>query len=147
MKNDKSIIIKSADKGSAVVVWDREDYLKEANSQLSDADVYEELKNDPMSDLAKMISKCLKKIERLDILDQDTLRFLEVDDPKLGRFYLLPKSQKRLFRVPGRPIISNSGYFTENISAFLDFHLQPVAQTVKSHLKDTNDFLKNKRPG
>ena len=70
---------------------------------------------------------------------------MEVDDPKLGRFYLLPKIQKRLFRVPGRPIISNSGYFTENISAFLDFHLQPVAQTVKSHLKDTNDFLKKIR--
>ena len=30
--NDTSIIIKGADKGSAVVVWNRKDYLKEANS-------------------------------------------------------------------------------------------------------------------
>ena len=30
LKNDKNIIIKSADKGSAVVVWDSEDYIKEA---------------------------------------------------------------------------------------------------------------------
>ena len=29
----------------------------------------------------------------------------------------------------------------ENISAFLDFHLQPLAQAVKSYFKDTNDFL------
>ena len=28
LKNDKSIIIKGADKGSALVVWDREDYIK-----------------------------------------------------------------------------------------------------------------------
>ena len=28
LKSDKSIVIKSADKGSAVVVWDREDYIK-----------------------------------------------------------------------------------------------------------------------
>ena len=30
LKNDKSIVIKSADKGSAVGVSDREDYIKEA---------------------------------------------------------------------------------------------------------------------
>ena len=28
LKNDKSIVIKSADKGSSVLVWDREDYKR-----------------------------------------------------------------------------------------------------------------------
>ena len=32
LRDDPPITIKEADKGSAVVVWDREDYLKEANS-------------------------------------------------------------------------------------------------------------------
>ena len=41
LKNDKNIVIKSADKGSAVVVWDREDYIKEAEKQLGNSDVYE----------------------------------------------------------------------------------------------------------
>ena len=68
-----------------------------------------------------------------------------VDKPKLGRFYLLPKIHKRLKKVSGRPVISNSGYFTENISAFLDYHLQPLAKEVKSYIKDTNDFLKKLR--
>ena len=36
LKNDKSIVIKSADKGSAVVVWDRENYIKEAEKQLGE---------------------------------------------------------------------------------------------------------------
>ena len=31
LHDDASIIIKEADNGSAVVVWDREDYLREAN--------------------------------------------------------------------------------------------------------------------
>ena len=39
LRDDPSIIIKETDKGSAVVEWDREDYLREANSQLSDKDV------------------------------------------------------------------------------------------------------------
>ena len=33
LKSDCPIVIKEADKGSGVVVWDREDYIKEANSQ------------------------------------------------------------------------------------------------------------------
>ena len=36
IKNNKSIVIKSADRGSTVVVWNREDYTKEAEKQLGD---------------------------------------------------------------------------------------------------------------
>ena len=36
LRDDTSIVIKEADKGSAVVVWDREDYLAEAEKQLDD---------------------------------------------------------------------------------------------------------------
>ena len=65
-----------------------------------------------------------------------------INNPGLGRFYLLPKIHKRLNGVPGRPVISNCGYFTENISEFLYYHLQPLAKTVTSYIKDTNHFLK-----
>ena len=56
-------------------------------------------------------------------------------------FYLLTKIHKRLNNVPSRPVISNCGYYTENIPAFSDFYLQPLVQAVKSYIKDTNDFL------
>ena len=39
LKDDTSIIIKGADKGSVVVAWDRTDYLKEAYRQLDDKEV------------------------------------------------------------------------------------------------------------
>ena len=39
-------------------------------------------------------------------------------------------------------MISNCGFYTENISSFLDFHLQHLAQKLKSYVKDTNYFLK-----
>ena len=38
-------------------------------------------------------------------------------------------------------MISNCGYYTENISSFLEYHLQPLARKVKSYIKDTNHFL------
>ena len=37
--------------------------------------------------------------------------------------------------------ISIYGYYIENNSAFLDYHLKPLAKTVKSFIKDTNHFL------
>ena len=41
---DRNVIIKPADKGSVVVIWDRNDYLKEAEKQLSDRSTYLETK-------------------------------------------------------------------------------------------------------
>ena len=43
----KNIVIKSADKCSAVGVWDRDDYIKEAEEQLGDKDICGEVFNDP----------------------------------------------------------------------------------------------------
>ena len=63
-------------------------------------------------------------------------------DPKFERFYLVPKIHKRLHNVPGRPVISDSGYYTENISSLLDHHLKLLAQAVKSYIKDINESLK-----
>ena len=61
--------------------------------------------------------------------------------PQLGRFYLLSKMHKRISNVPGRPVISNNGEATENISAFLDFHLKNIVSTLPHILEDTRDFL------
>ena len=146
--NDKSIVIKSADKGSAVVVWDRDDYIKEAEGQLYDKDVYSEIDSDPSKIIEEQIENCIKGIEARGDLNEETLAFFKVKDAKLGRFYLQPKIHKRMGNVPGRPVISNSGYYTENISSFLDAHLQPLTRQVKSFIKDTKDFLNklNKLP-
>ena len=38
-------------------------------------------------------------------------------------------------------MISNCSYYTENISSFLDYHLQQLVQKVKSYIKDINHFL------
>ena len=43
LKNDRSVIIKLSDKGSSVVVRDRQDYLKEAERYLSDGSIYKKV--------------------------------------------------------------------------------------------------------
>ena len=97
---------------------------------------------DPLPGLNKVIKSALRKIKNRMEVPSETLDYFSINNPKIGRFYLLPKMHKRLHNVPGRPVISNSSYFTENISSFVDHHLQPLAKSVKSYIKDTNDLLK-----
>lgn len=67
-------------------------------------------------------------------------QYLFNKNPKFSRFYLLPKIDKRLHNVSGRPVISDSGYCKEKISSFLDYHLQPLVKKSESQIKDTNHF-------
>ena len=60
LKDDPNIIIKDADKGFVVVVWDRQDYLKEPYRQLDDKVVYERVPDDP-SIFANTLMKALEK--------------------------------------------------------------------------------------
>ena len=138
MKNDKNSVIKSADDGSAVVFWDSDDYIKEAENQLGDKNIHEEVYNDP-GPLINTIHEAIEKNCKRGDLNADTIKYFMVKDLKFACFYLLPKIQ--LQDVPGCLVISNCGYYTENISSFLDFHLQPLAREVKPYIKDTNNFL------
>ena len=65
---DKNIFIKPADKGSAIVIWDKQDYLKECQLQLGNKSVYEEVKGDPLQDVTQKICNTL-----LDMLGKGKL--------------------------------------------------------------------------
>ena len=112
--------------------------------QLGDNDVCEEVTDDPES-LINTIHRTKGKLAKEVIWKKETIKHFEVKDPKFARFYLLPKIHKQLNNKPGRPVTCNAVYYTENISAFLDFYLQPLGQELKLYIKDTNDFL-NKLP-
>ena len=70
----------------------------------------------------------IKKIRLQGDLSKDNLNYFLGQDPKFARFYLLPKIHRRLRDVPGRPVISNCGYYNENILSFLENHLQTITQ-------------------
>ena len=74
LKNDNTIVIKGSDKGSRVVFWDREDYLKEAHKNFSDKKVYEDVKNDP-SILENSIFTAFNKIRGRCDLSADNLEY------------------------------------------------------------------------
>ena len=58
LADDRSIVIKKADKASSVEVWDRIDYMKDAKKQLSDENVLKtvEFKEKILTDLVETSS-------------------------------------------------------------------------------------------
>ena len=133
LKANQDIVIKPADKGGAVVIVNRSDYLAEGYKQLSDEKVYKKLTESKTNENHKLICdylKCICEVERE--ISRETYLYLTDFIPQTSRMYLLPKMHKTARPPPGRPVISINGSPTERISQFVDFFLQPFVSSTKS---------------
>ena len=147
MAEDCNIVIKPADKGSCVVVWDKLDYLEETENHLKDNNTYKNVKFED-NDLVKLVeknNKMFKQLHSKQKISSSEFRYFSYNYKKstnLDKMYLLPKMYKRLENVPGCPVISNCGTPTKIISEFLYYHLKSTMESPKSYIKDTSDFLR-----
>ena len=67
---DKNIVIKPADKGSAIAIWDKQDYLKECHLQLRNKSFYEEVERDPLQGLMQKIRNTILDMLRKKEIDK-----------------------------------------------------------------------------
>ena len=137
LKNLQSIVIKKAGKGSIGIVSDKKDYRMEREKNFTLV---------PLSSL-KLFMILLKKRSKKtkQHISSNLLDHFNVENLKLGRFYLLPKIYKRVYDIPGRPEISKCGFYPENVSAFLVRQFKPIAMEVKPYIKNSIDCLKKLR--
>ena len=70
------IVIKSADKGSGTVVMDRDWYINECLRQLKDTKFYKLLDNDITTDIQNRILKYTERMNRDNVVNEETKRFL-----------------------------------------------------------------------
>ena len=99
LADDRSIVIKKADEGSSVVVWDRCDYIAEAEKQLKDQNVYKDVDftEKILQDLAESSNKMLRSLKTKGKIDEKQLKYFTYEYKKtcnLGKLYLLPKIHK-----------------------------------------------------
>ena len=120
LADDRSIVIKKADKGSTVVVWDRNDYILDAEKQFSDANVYKDVSFNwnILQELVGTSNQLFQNLKSKEKISDKQLKYFTYEYKKvsnLGKLYLLPKIHKRLHNVPGRPVISNCGTPTKKV--------------------------------
>lgn len=92
------VIITTEDKGSAVVVLDTENYIKEANSQLFDKINYKTLQTDRALQHDKLGNDTLDQFKNKKILSKTTAEELKVINPKTSKFYITPKIHKKIIQ-------------------------------------------------
>ena len=112
-----------------------QDYVREAQRQLSDKIFYEKLDSDPTEIFSMEIDNFLQKMVRDKKIAKKTFLYLSPLQYE-ARFYLLPKIHKGTLPPPGRPIVSAIKSPTERISQFLDHFLQPCFPQIKSYVED-----------
>ena len=135
------IIIKPADKWSAVVIQNLDDYINEGLRQLSDTNFYIETNNDLTAIHNELITNLIDHLESTGEISKKCGAYLTNPSPRTSQLYLLPKVHKKKLPMPGRPIVSANSSPTERISEFTDFFLKPLVHNTKSYVRDTTDFL------
>lgn len=139
LKCNENIIIKSADKGGAVVVWDKTSYITEATRQLSDATTYAKLAEDPTAANQNLVSDTVKKLIKQKELPSTAQNLINACS-QTANFYMLPKIHK--VGSPGRPVISSHSCPTVYIAKYLDTVLAPLVTDLPTYVKDSPDTLR-----
>ena len=102
LADDRNIVIKKAYKGSCVVVWDRNDYIAEAEKQLNNKSVYNNVifKEKILQDLAETNNNIFRSLRGKGKITERQLKYFTIAHKKatkLGKMYLLPKIHKKTF--------------------------------------------------
>ena len=84
LADDRSIVIKKADKGSSVVVLDRYDYIAEAEKQLKDQNVYKDVDftEKILQDLAETSNKMFRSLKTKGKIDEKQLKYFTYEYKK-----------------------------------------------------------------
>ena len=109
LRNHPDIIIKPADKGSATVILDKDNYVKERERQLHNDYFYEETHTDLTGEVTHRVNLYVNNMFQRGQISQHTSKYLTKDIERTQQFYLLPKIYKDIPNPPGRPIVSGSG--------------------------------------
>lgn len=149
LMGNKTIVIKPADKGSAVVILSREQYVTEVKRQLSDGIYYKKLKEPIYLQTIPMVSRILDELYNKRVINKKQSSYLKGEgQPRPRRFYILPKIHKEPEKwtvpheiPPGRPIVSDCGSETYQTAEFIDFYLNPLSVRHPSYVKDSYYFI------
>lgn len=149
LAKNKHIIIKPADKGSAIVIMDRTQYIHEAHRQLNNTTHYKKLMRPIYMDTALEIQDIIQTlVHNKHITKKQSFYLRGEEKPRPRIFYLLPKIHKPPqswtipYEVPaGRPIVSDCNSESYRIAEYIDHFLTPLSSRHNSYIKDTYDFI------
>ena len=157
LQNDKTIVIKEADKGGGIVIMNSEFYEKKILEMLNDNTFYQRINENH----SKITFKKIKDLIKLNVdMTRHEIDYLLNFEHKSSRFYGLPKIHKcksiadkclelnseyiEINDPPDlkfRPIIAGPACETHRLSNLIDILLKPFTSKIQSYVRDDIDFL------
>ena len=138
LKQDEERIILTADKGVALVVLNKKDYIEKAEHLLSQL-TYRKIQENPTSKQKAKLIRILKKIKTEGGISKEKYKKMYPMGAGSPKFYGLPKIHKK--ETPLRPIVSSTGTVSYNAAKELANILKPLVGWTPHHLKNTKDFI------
>ena len=142
LKRDRDHIVLTADKGVAMVVMDRQDYINKAN-QLLNQNTYKIISKDPTNTIKNKLINILKTIKTKSGLGTNIYKSMYPTGCIPPKFYGLPKIHKP--DTPLRPIVSSCGSVTYGVAKELAKILKPLVGKSPHHINSTQDFVEQAR--
>ena len=138
---NKELTIKKADKGGKIVIMDTETYIEEGLTHLQDTRTYIEEDRNYTKDTTIAVNRLLKEMKDTKHITKHLYLKLRKnpDTTKTQHIYFLRKIHKSPHEI--RPIVSACNGPTENISAWIDYTLKQLLDTIPSLVTDTIDLV------
>ena len=143
LKKDRDHIVLTSDKGVAMVIMDRKDYISKANNLLSQ-NTYRSIPQDPTNTIKNKLTNILKRVKSQTGLNNQTYKGMDLTGCVSPKFYGLPKIHKP--DTPLRPIVSSCGSVTYDVAKELPKILKPLVGKSPHHINSTQDFVEQVRP-
>jgi hypothetical protein len=137
---DKSIVISPADKGRAVVIEDRETYIRKIKDQINEGD-YVEIKRSEASILRELQKRISDQLREMGLTEVKQRRPFMVTSPRLAAMYVLIKIHKE--NHPGRPVVCQTNDPTYNLCKELTRILAPLSNKGHSFIRNSSDLKKH----
>ena len=141
LKKDRDHIVLTADKGVAMIIMDRQDYISKANNLLSQ-NTYRSIQWDPTNTIKNKLITILKRVKSQTGLSNQTYKAM-YPTGCVPQVYGLPKIHKP--DTPLRPIVSSCGSVTYGMAKELAKILKPLVGKFPHHINSTQDFVEQVR--
>ena len=138
LKKDQDKVILTADKGVAMVVMEKKEYIKKSEDLLNQT-TYKALTTDLTSKYKSKLINLLKNIKAEGGIDNNTYKRLYPTGAVPPKYYGLPKVHKQ--GIPLRPIISSRGSVSYETAKELAKILKPLIGKSPYHVHNNKDFL------
>ena len=134
LKRDRDSIVLTADKGVAMVIMDRQEYINKANS-LVNQNTYRAMPQYPTNTIKNTWISILKRVKNQTGLDSLNYKSMYPTGCVPPKFSGLPKIHKP--DTPLRPIVSSCGSVTYGVAKIL----KPLVGKSPHHINSTQDFV------